>query len=172
MPKSKKEIESGLSDRQLKFCQEYVIDLNGSAAAVRSGYSAKTAKEQASELLTRPNIKAKVAELQANMAERTQITADMVLKELWSVASSNVQDHIGSLNQVTDISKIDRNKAAAISRVKVTTRSKGDEVIQTVETAFHDKVKALELCGRHLGIFEKDNAQQGMPILIVPNIQE
>ncbi len=69
--------------QQERFCREYVIDVtNQAAAAVRAGYSAKTAASQASRLLKNVNVAARVAELQAEAAERCEVTVDNVLTEL------------------------------------------------------------------------------------------
>ena len=69
--------------RHEKFCREYVIDVtNQAAAAIRAGYSAKTAAQQASRLLTKANIAARVAELQAEAAERSEVTVDNVIAKL------------------------------------------------------------------------------------------
>ena len=69
--------------QQESFCREYVIDVtNQAAAAVRAGYSAKTAASQASRLLKNVNVAARVAELQAEAAERNEVTVDNVLTEL------------------------------------------------------------------------------------------
>ena len=68
-----------LTAKQEAFCQEYIVDKNGAAAAVRSGYSDKTAKEQASRLLTNVNVKARIDELLEEQSKRCQIDADYVL---------------------------------------------------------------------------------------------
>ena len=71
-----------LKPKQERFCQEYVIDLNGAAAAIRAGYSENTARSIASELLTKPNIKRRVAELKTELAKRLDMTADTVIFDL------------------------------------------------------------------------------------------
>ena len=65
-----------------RFCQEYLVDLNGTKAAERAEYSKKTARSKASQLLTKVNIQDRIAELKAIRSERTQVTQDMVIKEL------------------------------------------------------------------------------------------
>lgn len=101
-----------LTDRQARFCEEYLIDLNATQAAIRAGYSEKTAREQAAQNLSKLNIQEKIAELKAERSKRTEITQDSVIQEL-----------------------------AAVARAEV----KG---VRTV-----DKLKALELLGKHLGMF-------------------
>jgi len=71
-----------LSPKQARFCREYVVDLNGTAAACRAGYSSVSAKQQASRLLTKANVQAAIAELQAAVAERLDIDADHIVGEL------------------------------------------------------------------------------------------
>lgn len=72
---------SKLTNKQEAFCQEYLIDLNATQAAIRAGYSVKTAREQASQNLSKLNISERVSELQKERAERVQIDADWVLNQ-------------------------------------------------------------------------------------------
>ena len=101
-----------LTDKQARFCEEYLIDLNATQAAIRAGYSEKTAREQAAQNLSKLNIQEKIAELKAERAKRTEMTQDSVIQEL-----------------------------AAVARAEV----KGVRAV--------DKLKALELLGKHLGMF-------------------
>lgn len=148
-----------LSPKEKKFCQEYIVDLNGAQAAIRAGYSERSAKEQAARMLTKANIKKFVKELKDERAKRTEITADMVVKELAKIGFANIQDYISGDNAISDISQIDAGKAAAVAAVKKSvTRFDGGEK-EVVEFKLWNKVDALEKLGRHLGIFEKDNLQ-------------
>lgn len=85
---------SELSDKQARFVEEYLVDLNGTQAALRAGYSPKTADAQASRLLKNVKIVAAVQAAQAARSERTEITADMVLRHWWSIATANANDLI------------------------------------------------------------------------------
>ena len=91
MGRSKKQ---KLPARQERFCQEYLIDLNGTQAAIRAGYSAKTAQEQASQNLSKLMVNDRIAELMAERAKRTGITADAVLQELWSIAKDDLKNYL------------------------------------------------------------------------------
>ena len=71
-----------LSAKQARFVQEYLIDMNGAAAATRAGYSSVSAKQQACRLLTKVDVQAAIAELQAAVAERLDIDADHIVGEL------------------------------------------------------------------------------------------
>tara|TARA_R110002033_G_scaffold160170_2_gene196408 strand:+ start:398 stop:808 length:411 start_codon:yes stop_codon:yes gene_type:complete len=69
-----------LTSKQEMFCLEYLIDLNATQAAIRAGYSVKTAKDIACENLAKPNIQSRIAEAMAERAENTKIDAEYVLK--------------------------------------------------------------------------------------------
>lgn len=86
-----------LRPQQKAFCEEYIIDLNATQAAIRAGYSAKTARIQACKLLTHPNIEAYIAELKAARSKRTAIDADFVLNSAVEVFNRCMQKE-----QVTD----------------------------------------------------------------------
>lgn len=162
----------GLTDKQEKFCQEYLIDLNGTQAAIRAGYSEKTAQEIASENLLKPIIQNRLNDLRKPLAEKVGITQEMVLNELAKVGFANLKDYLSDDLDVNKLSDIDTNKAGAIASLKknVTTFEGGESV--TTEIKLHDKIKSLELIGKHLGFFEKDNKQQGNTVVVSPATPE
>ena len=71
-----------LTDKQEMFCKEYLIDLNATQAAIRAGYSKKTANEQAGRLLVNVSVQSKISELKESRSNRIEMSADGVLKEL------------------------------------------------------------------------------------------
>ncbi len=74
-----------MTDKQARFCEEYMIDLNATQAAIRAGYSPKTANEQAARLLANVSIQNRIAQLQAEQSRRTGVSADRVVRELAKV---------------------------------------------------------------------------------------
>jgi len=92
-------ILSTLSEKQKTFCREYIIDLNGTQAAIRAGYSKKTANEQAAQLLAKLSIKEYVQSLMSERSQRTEITADFVLNGIKdvSVRARSVDDFSAEL---------------------------------------------------------------------------
>ena len=82
-----------LTPKQERFCEEYLIDLNATQAAIRAGYSEKTAREQAAQNLSKLNIQEKIAELKAERSKRTEITQDRVIKELAAMAFAKATDY-------------------------------------------------------------------------------
>lgn len=141
-----------LNAKQTRFCEEYIIDLNGTQAAIRAGYSKKTANRIASELLTKPDIKARIEELKAERSKRTGITADRVLQELALIGFSNITDFLAikdvKKTRTVEIFKtgdIKDGKEAAISEVKQTKDG--------ISLKLHSKTDALHKIGIHLDMF-------------------
>lgn len=160
-----------LTPKQEQFCREYLIDLNATQAAIRAGYSAKTAQQQGSRLLLNVVIAARIAELKGDRAERAaaklEITADRVLEELARIGFSRVTDYMRITSDgepAIDLSNLTDDQKAAIAEVTVEdfTEGRGEDArdVRRVRFKLHSKPDALRDLGRHLGIFEKDNAQR------------
>jgi len=91
-PKKVQPATLALEPMQQQFVNEYLIDLNGTQAAIRAGYSEKTAGVQASQLLAKLNIQAAIAKAQKERAERTGITADRALSEVWKIVTADPRE--------------------------------------------------------------------------------
>jgi phage terminase small subunit len=156
--------------RQESFCQQYVIDKNGTKAAIRAGYSKKTADQQASRLLTNVKIQARVQELLDEAAVRAKLTGDQVISELRSLAFWNIKDFIGRGNEVKNLSRMDRQILRPIVGIKTKTTSfyvgETKHTETTIELKLADKRAALVDLGRHLGIFKEDNDQKALKIKV------
>ena len=148
-----------LTPKQSRFIEEYLIDLNGKQAAIRAGYSAKTAEVQASRLLSDAKVGTAVREAMQARSRRTGVTADSVIRELAELAFSNIFDFIevhpdGSVS--IDLSRGTRSQAAAISDVVVRGYAEGaDEEVpraKLTQIQMRGKLKALELLAWHLGM--------------------
>lgn len=139
-----------------RFCQEYIKDLNGYKSALRAKYSKKTAKVQASQILTKLNVQERIAELQEKRSKRTEITQDKVLKELALVGFSDFADY-AEIDEngltVKAFGDIETGKTRAIKSVKEVTGDKSN----SMSFKLHDKIKPLELIGRHLGMFVEES---------------
>lgn len=156
-----------MTDKQATFCQEYLIDLNATQAAIRAGYSPKTANEQGAQLLANLSIRREIDRLKAERSRRTGITADRVLQELARIAFVNPTDVINPEDaSVRD--DLDEDDAAVIAGVRIKTIP-GKDGGQGIErdVRLHDKVRALELLGKHLGLFEDKLKLDGaVPVVI------
>ena len=82
--------------KQERFVQEYLIEPNAAQAAIRAGYSAKTAREIGHENLTKVDIAAAIEKARAKRAERCEVTADWVIDELRKLACANMADYLKS----------------------------------------------------------------------------
>jgi len=156
-----------LTLKQERFCEEYVIDMNGTQAAIRAGYSENTANEQASRLLTNVNIQTKVSELRDGIQERTNITADNVVKELAKIGFMTIDELFEEDGCFKKVAKLSDKAKASVSSVKITERTYGKDdretTEKTTEMKLWDKGKALVELGKHLGIFKEDNEQKLIP---------
>lgn len=160
-----------LTPKQERFCEEYLVDLNATQAAIRAGYSEDSARQIASDLLAKHDIQDKISELRKILSEQTGITVQRVLNELAKVGFSNIQDFIEPGNTFKDATKIDADKAAALESIKVIVTEWEGGTKTSTQFKLYDKISALEKLGRHLGIFEKDN-EQGRIKIIVTNTPE
>lgn len=151
---------SKLNEKQKQFVREYLVDLNATQAAIRAGYSEKTAGEIGHENLKKPQIAKAISEAQVKRAIRTEITADRVLEELAKIGFSNMQDYIRTTDDgdaFVDLSNLTREQAAAISEITVEDftdgRGKDARDVRKVKFKLSDKRAALVDIGKHLGMF-------------------
>lgn len=144
-----------LTPKQQRFTEEYLIDLNATQAAIRAGYSPKTANEQGARLLAKVSVKNTIDKTMAERSRRTGINQDRVLTELAKIAFINPVDVI-DMDDATLRGDANRDDTAAIASVKVKTIPTPDGNIVEREVRTYDKLKALEQIGKHLGMW-KDN---------------
>lgn len=143
----------GLNEKQARFVAEYMIDLNATQAATRSGYSAKTAYAIGHELLKKPEIQAALTAAMQDRSERTQITADRVLEELARIGFADLRklfDEDGSLRDVADM---DPDTVAAIASIELQVSGPPEAPLHTSKVKLWDKVAALDRLGRHFAMF-------------------
>ncbi|SDP01748.1 phage terminase small subunit [Eubacterium maltosivorans] len=142
-----------LTAKQKRFIEEYLIDLNATQAAIRAGYSPETAGSIGSENLHKPEIRARIDQAMAERSKRTGINADRVLIELARIGLVNPKNLI-NFDEATILEEAADDDTAAISSVKVKTiPTESGEIIER-EIRLYDKTKALELVGKHLGMFK------------------
>lgn len=147
-----------LTEKQKKFVEEYLIDLNATQAAIRAGYSVKTADVQSSRMLGNVKVQQAIAEKMAERSRRTGINQDRVLMELAKIAFVNADDVINAQDATTK-EGASRDDLAAIQSIKV--KSFGEDGIER-EIKLADKLKALEMLGRHLGMWNDKLQMSGI----------
>ncbi len=174
------EIVARLTKKNEAFCDEYLIDLNATQAAIRAGYSVESAGSIGSELLQKPEIRARIDKAMAERSRRTGINADRVLRELARVAFVDPSQVI-DLNTAEVKPDAIKDDLAAIAGMKVKYvphkdfDEDGEPIIEQAierEVRLADKLKALELCGKHLGMFaDKVKLDGTVPVIIVGDDQ-
>lgn len=146
-----------LTPRQSAFVREYLVDLNAAQAAVRAGYSAKTAESCGPRMLRNAQVRKEVERLQSERAKRLDLTADHVLHELVRIARVDVGEAFtedGRLKPLKDIPE-DVRRAIAGLDVEELFEGVGEERTQVgvvKKVKFWNKVQALELLAKHLGL--------------------
>lgn len=148
MVAKKNKAKSSLTPKQKRFCEEYLIDVNATQAAIRAGYSEKTAYSMGQRLLKKVEVQEYIQKRMTSLEYRTGITQERVLNEIAAVAFANATDYVKVVN----------------GRVKLTStkdltdeQKKGLAVIKEgrfgVEVKAHDKLKALQMLGDYLSLF-------------------
>lgn len=139
-----------LNERQARFVAEYLVDLNATQAAIRAGYSQRTAYRTGADNLKKPQIAEAIREAMEDREARTNITADRVLRELAAIAFADPADYQRirrgrlTLNGTEDIPRDKRRAVQGYRRTR-----DGPEVV------LGDKMRALELLMKHLGMLDK-----------------
>lgn len=181
-----------LTARQQRFVEEYLVDNNATQAAIRAGYSEKTAKQIGSRILTNVDIAAEIQARRAVVSEKLEITQERVLQELAAIGFADVSDYVTVTTEqargidpitgemallpidqrqyvrVIDTMALSKQKRAALAGIKQGSNG--------IEIKLHDKQRALELLGKYLGLF--DNREAPPPVdnnlfdMIVDSAQE
>jgi len=154
-----------LTEKQQRFVEEYLIDLNGTQAAIRAGYSARTANEQASRLLTNVSVQQAVSERMAERSKRTGVNQDRVILELAKIAFLKMTDVVDGQGQIRDDADPDDLSCIESIKYKHSDTDTGSSTEREVKIA--SKLKALELLGKHLGMWnDKLDVNIAQPIVI------
>ena len=118
-----------LTDKQKKFIDEYLVDLNATQAAIRAGYKEKAAYRTGAENLRKPQIQEEIQKRMEERQKRTEITQDMVLQELAAIAFARATDYVSvrdGMVQVKDTDQLSDSQIAAIAGIKETQNFSAD----------------------------------------------
>lgn len=153
-----------LSPKRRKFVLEYVKDFNGKQAAIRAGYSPKTAEVQASRLLSNANLKAAADELSDSAVKKAGVEVGQVISELAYGAFVDPADVFDSSGDAKPMCDIPPHVRRAISSIDTITRPDGSKV---VKVKLIDKPRCLEMLGRYLGMFKDKVEHSGSGFQLV-----
>lgn len=156
-----------LTPKQQRFVAEYLVDLNATQAAIRAGYSAKTAHVIGPENLGKPEVAAAVQEGMAKRSMRTMVTADRVLEEAARLAFADIRGFYRDDGTIKPASEWTADQAAALASVETVEKAGGDVLIRKIK--LWDKRATLETLFRHLGLL-KDRVEHSVAggVLVVP----
>ena len=136
-------VDNKLTEKQQRFVEEFLLDLNASQAAIRAGYKHPDIGRQ---LLTKPHVRDAIEAAKADRAERTEINADWVLQRLAGMAGADLRDILDEQGRILPPEQWPANVAATVVSLDV----KGDGGVTKVRRS--DPLRALELLGKHVGI--------------------
>lgn len=154
-----------MTEKQKRFVEEYLMDLNATQAAIRAGYSPNTAEQTASRMLSFVKVQDAIHIQLAERSKRTGINQDRVIQELAKIAFVNIADVVNGDGEI--LPNADEADLAAIESVKVKTiPTKGGETGIEREVKLSSKLKALELLGKHLGMWnDRLDVNMNIPII-------
>lgn len=142
-----------LTEKQKRFVAEYLVDLNATQAAKRAGYKDPNKGRQ---LVTKSNVSEAIQKAIKDRESRTEITQDAVLRELAAIGFSRATDYAvirGPLVKLTPTDQLNDEQKKAVASI--------EQGKFGIKLKLHDKVRALELLGKHLGMFDEKGGQQG-----------
>ena len=147
-----------LTDKQERFCLEYVIDLNATQASIRAGYSKSTAQQIGSSNLLKVVIHDRIKELQKVSIKKLDTTHTDVLNQLKAWAYSDITETIELTAK--EIKELPLGIRQLITKFKSTTKTWEGGKEEVIELHFVSKEKAIEMIAKHIGFFEVDNKQK------------
>lgn len=152
------ENKHGLTGRKLIFAQEYLLDFNGNQAAIRAGYNENSAASQASRMLKDANVKAFIDEKVKEREKKLEASAENVVSELSKIAFVSVDDFYHIDGSVKQLNELEPHVRSALQSYQIKTiyvgHGEDKEAIDIPVFKAHDKVKTLELLGKHFKLFD------------------
>ena len=150
---------SELNEKQARFVEEYLVDLNATQAAIRAGYSRRTAAEQGYDLLRKPQISEAVQAGQVRLSKATGVSAQVILGELLRIARVDIGEAFDENGALKPLKEIPEDVRRAISGMEVDELFDGTgrerlRIGETRKVKFWDKTRALELLAKHLGLLK------------------
>lgn len=154
-----------MTNKQKRFVEEYLIDLNATQAAIRAGYKPDNAGNVASELLGKTCISAEIEKALAERSKRTGVNQDRVVQELARIAFVNIDNIVDDYGEIRPTATED--DLACIESIKVKTSDNQFGGSMEREVKLSSKLKALELLGKHLGMWnDKLDVNMNLPIFM------
>ena len=166
---------SELTDMQQLFVDNYLVTLNAKKSAIAAGYSPDSASDLGHQLLKHPLVSKQLRKAMSRRAKRLELSADNILREIARVAFSDIRavmsfDANGVKVKSSD--KIHSDAAAAIQSVEHKLSETKDNCNISVKVKMHDKMKALDMAGRHLGLWKEADLDDKYKNMTVKELME
>jgi hypothetical protein len=143
-----------LTPKQRKFCDEYLIDMNASRAALRAGYSASTALN--GQLMAMSKIKLYLQQRTEEIAQKVQVTPDMVMRELCKIAFGNMGNYFLPDGRMKAMHELSDDEKAALWSISVNDDGSGSSVTATTKFRMYNKLSALDKIAKHLNFYKPE----------------
>jgi phage terminase small subunit len=156
-----------LTPKQRAFCDEYMIDRNATAAALRAGYSQSIALN--GYLMTIPKIKQCLQSRCQEAADKAQVTHDMVLRELCKIAFGNMRDYFLDDGGLKPIHALTEDQAAALWSTSVTEKGDGANSVATTKIRMYSKLAALDKIAKHLNFYGPEKKETEKEYIYLDN---
>ena len=145
--------DCNLSEKHKRFCEEYVVDCNQTAALIRAGYSPTGAAAYAHKLMQRDEIKKYIADVQQAIRDRLKLTQDRVINDIIEIKDRCMQKQA--------VYEYDKESKEYEQKQEWAVNEAGEEVLVGVFTFdASNALKACDMLGKHLGLYEQDNKQK------------
>jgi len=148
-----------LTNKQEKFCREYLIDLNGTQAAIRAGYSEKTANKEACQLMAKLHIQERILLLKEKAAKRNQVTFDDLIHDLDEMRKADLKDLYDEDGNLKEIKDLPDSVTRIIQELSII---EAGPLKSTTKYKLYSKLEAIEKLAKHLGFYERDNVQKSI----------
>lgn len=165
---------ANLTEKQIKFCENYVIDWNATQAAIRAGYSEKTAGAMGHENLTKPEIQAHIKTLKGKTEEMAGVSKLLIAQELMKIVRGSAASMRKDWAEVKDWTRLTLDEKSIIAEIEVTNKSlvvksEGEElerdILETkIKYKTYDKLKAMEMLNRMFGYNSPEEINVGTSI--------
>jgi phage terminase small subunit len=158
-----------LTPKQQRFVDEYLIDLNATQAAIRAGYSVRSAESQGSRLSKNRKVRACIDERMAELSRRTGVNQERIMRELARIAFLD-PTRLANMDDATINEDATEHDRAAIAAVRVKQIPTQDGMGVEREVRFADKIRALELLGKRFGMWLERQQVDATLVQIVDDI--
>lgn len=143
---------SELNIKQEAFCREYIVDLNATQAAIRAGYSERTASSQGERLLRHAEVNKFISELLEKRNKEVQVNANYVLRRLVEIDEMDVADILTDAGDIKPIKEWPKVWRTSLSAIDIQLINSGDMDVITKKVKWPDKLRNLELLGKHVNV--------------------